>query len=90
MVQGMPVRLSEILYMDIGQGWYGYYDGWIDELRIYDYPLCQAEAAYLATDGSDLPDRPSSLQADLNGDGRIDWQDFALLALDWLAGPNLD
>ena len=86
--QGLPSDLTgTITELTIGTGWYGYYDGLIDELQIYDYPLCQAEAAYLATDGSGILDIPLGIRADINEDDRIDWQDFALMALDWLAGP---
>ena len=64
--QGLPSDLAEIRTLRIGNGWYGYYDGLygyyeglIDELRIYDYPLCQAEAAYIATEeGSGILDVP--------------------------------
>ena len=60
----------------------------IDELRIYDYSLCEEEAAFLATEkGAGILDVPQYLLADLNRDDRIDWKDFAILAQDWLAGP---
>jgi len=85
--QGDPSALTGVAELVIGNGWYGYYDGLIDDLRIYDYAMGQSEAAYLATDGSGVLDVPLYSTADLNGDGRTDWQDFALLAQDWLAGP---
>jgi hypothetical protein len=93
--KGLPSDLTEIQSLRIGNGWYGYYDGLygyyeglIDELRIYDYAIGQEEAAFLATEeGSGILDIPLYLRADLNGDDRMDWKDFAILAQDWLAGP---
>jgi hypothetical protein len=47
--------------------------GLIDDLRIYNYALSQQEVLYLA--GS---------PADLNGDTKVDFKDYALLADSWL------
>lgn len=84
--QGPPMDAIHIDSLTIGTGWIGHYDGLIDEFRIYNYALGQAEAAYLATDGSGLVDHPTDLREDLNGDGRVNGQDLAVLAQDWLAG----
>jgi len=73
-----------ITSFEIGSGWYGGYDGLIDDFRIYDYALSQAEIVYAATNGTGIFDLPLLLPADLNSDNRIDFKDFALLADNWL------
>ncbi|MBP8304523.1 MAG: hypothetical protein KBE04_10395 [Phycisphaerae bacterium] len=81
---GPPQDAIPIESLTIGTGWIGHYDGLIDEFRIYDYALGQAEAAFLATDGSGLVDPPPDLREDLNQDGRVNAQDLAVLAQAWL------
>lgn len=76
--------ISGVTSFDIGSGWYGGYDGTIDDFRIYDYALSAEESAYIATGGSGVLDRPIMSPADLNGDERIDFEDFAVLASMWL------
>ncbi len=76
--------ISAITSFEIGSGWYGGYDGLIDDFRIYDYTLSQAEIVYVATNGTGIFDLPLLLPADLNSDNRIDFKDFALLADNWL------
>ncbi len=73
-----------ITSFEIGSGWYGGYDGLIDDFRIYDYALSQPEIAYAATNGTGIFDLPLLLPADLNNDNRIDFKDFCLLAGNWL------
>ncbi len=73
-----------ITSFEIGSGWYGGYDGLIDDFRIYDYALSEAEIVYAATNGTGIFDLPLLLSADLNSDNRIDFKDFALLADNWL------
>ena len=51
-----------------------YFNGLIDDVRIYDYGLSRAEILYLA-------DKPA---ADLNKDKIVDFEDFAELAVWWL------
>ena len=68
----------------IGSGWYGGYDGSIDDFRIYDYALSQPEVAYIATNGTGILDQPLMSPADLSSDGRINLKDFAILADNWL------
>ena len=68
----------------IGSGWYGGYDGLIDDFRIYDYALSQPEVAYIATNGTGIFDQPLMSPADLSADGRINFKDFAILADNWL------
>ncbi len=81
---GARSSISSITSFEIGSGWYGGYDGLIDDFRIYDYALSQAEIVYAATNGTGIFDLPLLLPADLNSDNRIDFKDLALLADDWL------
>ena len=81
---GATSPISAITSFEIGSGWYGGYDGLIDDFRIYDYALSQPEIAYAATNGTGIFDLPLISPADLNSDNQIDFKDFALLAEDWL------
>jgi len=81
---GSTSPISNITSFEIGSGWYGGYDGLIDDFQIYDYALSQAEIVYAATNGTGIFDLPLLLPADLNSDNRIDFKDFALLADNWL------
>jgi hypothetical protein len=81
---GSTSPILNITSFEIGSGWYGGYDGLIDDFRIYDYALSQAEIVYAATNGTGIFDLPLLLPADLNSDNRIDFKDFALLADNWL------
>jgi hypothetical protein len=73
-----------ITSFEIGTGWYGGYDGLIDDFQIYDYALSQPEIAYAATNGTGIFDLPLIPPVDLNGDNLIDFKDFAILADNWL------
>ena len=73
-----------ITSFEIGTGWYGGYDGLIDDFQIYDYALSQPEIAYAATNGTGIFDLPLIPPVDLNGDNQIDFKDFAILAESWL------
>jgi hypothetical protein len=81
---GANTPISGVNSFQIGSGWYGGYDGLIDDLRIYDYALSQPEIVYAATNGSGIFDLPLLLPADLKNDDRIDLSDFALFADNWL------
>jgi hypothetical protein len=76
--------IAGITSFEIGSGWYGGYDGLIDDFRIYDYALSQPEIAHAATNGTGIFDLPLLSPADLNNDNRIDFKDFAILANNWL------
>lgn len=78
--------ISAITSFEIGLGWYGGYDGLIDDFRIYDYALSQPEAASIATNGTGTFVQPFLLPADLNADSQINFHDFAILAGSWLNG----
>jgi len=76
--------ISGITSFEIGNGWYGGYDGAIDDFLIYNYALTGPEIAYIATDGTGIFDQRLLTPADLNSDNKIDFADFALLAEHWL------
>lgn len=80
---GTDAPITGITSFEIGSGWYGGYDGLIDDVQIYNYALSAAEVAYVATDGAGLFERPASA-ADLNADGEVDFRDLATLAGEWL------
>jgi len=81
---GTDTPITDITSFEIGTGWYGRYDGLIDDFRIYGYALSPAEIAHVATRGTgifpQLPDSP----ADLNSDGSVNLRDLAILATRWL------
>jgi hypothetical protein len=77
-------HISSITSFEIGSGWYGGYDGLIDDFRIYNYALSQSEVAYIATNGTGVFDQPLRQAADLDGDNQINFRDFAILAGSWL------
>jgi hypothetical protein len=81
---GSNTPISGITSFQIGSGWYGAYDGLIDDFRIYDYALSQPEIAHAATGGTGVFDLPLLLPTDLNDDNQIDLPDFALFADNWL------
>ncbi|MHC4619078.1 MAG: LamG domain-containing protein, partial [Planctomycetota bacterium] len=58
------------------------YFGKIDDLRVYDYALSGDEVLYVANDGRT---RTFDSPANLYQDDIINFRDFALLALQWLA-----
>ena len=80
--------ISGVTSFQIGSGWYGSYDGMIDDLRIYNYALSQPEIAYLATNGTGTLDFPLINPADLFPDNHIDFKDFAILAESWLKNQS--
>jgi len=81
---GANSPISGITSFEIGSGWYGGYDGLIDDFCIYDYALSQPEIVYAATAGTGVFDLPLLVPADLNADNRVDFFDFARLAEHWL------
>ncbi len=65
------------------------YNGAIDDFRIYDYALSEAEIAYLFTNGTGTGlaaiDSPANIYDDEPAGSRVvDLKDFAVLAGDWL------
>ncbi|MBN2588705.1 MAG: LamG domain-containing protein [Sedimentisphaerales bacterium] len=68
----------------IGSGWYGDYDGLMDDFRLYNYALSQPEIAYVATNGTGIFDLPLMTPSDLHPDNIIDFNDLMILANHWL------
>lgn len=81
---GTDSPIEGINSFQVGSGWYGNYDGLIDEFQIYDYALSEAEAAYLASNGTGELPWDSGLSADLDDSWTVELSDFALLADEWL------
>ena len=81
---GTDSPIENVTSFEIGSGWYGHYDGLIDDFMIYDYALPPEEVAYLATWGTGILEEPVPALADFNDDGRIDLHDFTVLADQWL------
>ncbi|UCD50533.1 MAG: LamG domain-containing protein [Phycisphaerales bacterium] len=82
--QGTDTPIEDITSFTVGSGWYGSYDGLIDDFQIYDYALSEAEAAYLASDGTGRLERSNGLPADLDDSDRVDLVDFGALGRQWL------
>jgi len=57
-----------------------HFSGSLAGVQVYDYALPEHEIVYLAT---------GSFPADLNGDGKVNFKDLAILANRWLEGPIL-
>jgi hypothetical protein len=76
--------ISEITSFTIGSGWYGGYDGLIDDFYIFDYVLSKKEIAYIATKGTGVFDQQLLSPVNLFDDDQIDFKDFAVLASYWL------
>ena len=81
---GPDAPIEDITSFVIGSGWYGRYDGLIDDFQIYDYALSEAEVAYLVSDGTGQLESLTASPADLDGNDRVDLRDFGILAEQWL------
>ena len=82
---GTVAPIEDITEFTIGSGWYGGYDGLIDDFQIYDYALSEAEAAYLASEGTGVLPHLAALAADLDAATGSTWGDFSILAEQWLS-----
>ncbi len=85
---GAYSSISGVTSFQIGSGWYGGYDGLIDDFRIYHFALSEPEIAYIVTNGTGILDFPLITPADLFPDNRIDFKDFAILAESWLKNQS--
>ncbi len=81
---GTDTPVTGITSFEIGTGWYGRYDGALDDFRIYDYALSPTEVAYVATRGTGIFPQGLDSAADLNSDGTVNLRDLATLATQWL------
>jgi hypothetical protein len=68
---------------------YKYFEGSVDDVRVYDYALSSEEVAYLATDGGPGIHIPIVSPADLyqgepEGQQWINFRDWSVLAGSWL------
>lgn len=80
---GTDSPIEAITSFQIGTGWYGRYDGLIDDFQIYDYALDAAQVAYLASDGTGSVERATLAAADLDATGTVDFTDYAIFATTW-------
>jgi hypothetical protein len=65
----------------------GYYDGWIDDFRIYDYALSPAQVLYLAVEGGTATSPMTQgllTTSDATGDDVVNFKDLAIMAQYWL------
>jgi hypothetical protein len=76
--------ISDITSFEIGSGWYGGYDGLLDDFRIYNYALSAPEIAHVATDGTGIFRFSLLSPFDIVNDDMIDFKDFSILAQHWL------
>ncbi len=81
---GTDSRIENVLTLELGGGWYGYYDGMMDDFQVYDYALTIAEVAYLASDGTGQLQWSVASEADVDASNRVDLGDFSILADQWL------
>jgi hypothetical protein len=81
---GTNSPITDLKSFEIGSGWYGRYDGLLDDFRIYNYALSPAEVAWLATNGTGVVEYPTPVAGNLDAAGRVNLHDFALLAAQWL------
>jgi hypothetical protein len=68
---------------------YSYFEGSIDDVRIYDYELRENEIVRVY-EGLPVGDRfvcSGRPVADLNDDCMVNVVDYAIFALQWLSGP---
>ena len=72
------------IYIGAEKRYWWFFDGIVDDFRIYDYALSQAEVAYAATNGTGVFNQPLLTPADTDGNNIIDFRDFAVLAENWL------
>lgn len=81
---GTSSPISGITSFEIGSGWYGGYDGLVDDFRIYDYALSQFEIAHVATNGTGVFTQEISSPADLDANNKVDFRDLGDFADSWL------
>lgn len=67
-----------------------YFDGQIDDLRIYDHALSSEEVQQVYTEKVDLCGSEGYLESDLNRDCYVDSEDMSFVVDDWLKSTKPD
>ncbi|MBN1765379.1 MAG: LamG domain-containing protein [Sedimentisphaerales bacterium] len=91
--QTMPAPVPGEDYLSVGAwawsgGSGGFYDGLMDDFRIYDYALSHAQVLQLAVDGGTATSpltQPLISPADIIKDNLVDLNDFAEISSKWLS-----
>jgi hypothetical protein len=90
---GSPVSLAGRVRGDVNSGLiiegFSVTAGLLDEVEIYNYALTGTEIAQKYADITQQSVCPAPLENDLNDDCRIDLNDLALLAADWLTDTSI-
>jgi hypothetical protein len=87
--QGPLVQNDSNLYFGKHRTVGRYFNGWLDDVRLYNGALSESEVRDLFGSGSSPCTGPSWCDgADINKDGRVDFEDFAIVAIHWLEGVN--
>jgi hypothetical protein len=81
-----PVKGSEISSFKIGSDADAgrKYDGYLSDVRLYDYVLSYGEVRYVAGEMDDLLIPLPRPEVDVYADGEIDFYDYGMVADDWL------
>ena len=95
-IQSAPIAQIDVPFLvggiSYGDTPTGMFDGFVDKLRLYDNALTSEEIQILFITDPSAPSgciAPSWCEgADINKDGRVDFEDFAILANHWLEGVN--
>jgi hypothetical protein len=87
--RGNPYDFFTIAAWQYSDGAGGYYTGTMDDFRLYNRALSQAEIVYLAKGSGSSITQPVLSQANVNGDSQVDFKDFAVVAEAWLRNPLL-
>jgi len=72
------------IYLGTDRPWADYFNGALDDVRIYNYALDPIAASLLYTDVTGGTACPIPLTYDLNNDCRVDFADFAVLGESWM------
>ncbi len=80
-----PAAEASVISIGAGDSAGGYwFNGAMDDVRIYNYPMELEEVVRLWSDVTKKNACLNPLAADLNGDCRIDFADLSLMASEWL------
>jgi type II secretory pathway component GspD/PulD (secretin) len=77
--------ISGITFFEIGSGWYGDYDGLIDDFRIYDYALTSPQITYVATHGSGIFSQPIMSKLEQPSEGTCETANQKVFILKYLS-----